>query len=290
MPADFTPESIFIPVPDGRIHTLQWGAGPLLLFHHATGMCARAYLDLLLPLGEDFRVIAADARGHGQTELPVDPDRIPRDWKIYRHDIIHLIEALGGGPVRLAGHSFGATSSFEAAARTPGLASSICLIDPPFVPFAMAAEHRAMRDSGAHIPIAMAEQAARRRSHFDSREVAHDRYHGRGVFHDWPDSAFADYIAGALVPDEDLMQLACPPVVEANVYRGVSTTLEDSMAMAKLPITLLAASRDSTVGKADEARIRQLQPEAEIHRIPDTGHFLPITHPQLIRPWLQKLR
>ena len=48
----FSPSERFVDVPGGRIFTLQWGDGPLLVFTHATGMCARTYLDLLEPLGE----------------------------------------------------------------------------------------------------------------------------------------------------------------------------------------------------------------------------------------------
>ena len=285
-----SPQEILIDLPDGQMFTLQWGKGPLLVFAHATGMCARTYLQLLEPLGEQYRIVAFDARGHGRTTLPADPAIIPADWKPYRRDIAALVAALGGGPVRLAGHSFGATSAFEAAVETPGLASSVLLIDPPFIPFDQVQAYRENPDAPHH----MAEQAARRRAHFASRESVFKAYHNRGVFTGWPDRALNDYIEGGTLPDpnpsnECGIRLACTPAWEATSFRGVSTTMQQSMEACRIPFTLLAAEIGSTVPPAAEAEIRRLHPEATVRRFPGTGHFLPVTHPDLVRPYLAGL-
>lgn len=284
-----SPDEVYVPVPGGRIFTLQWGSGPLLVFTHATGMCARVYLDLLEPLGNRFRIVAPDARGHGRTELEADPNIIPADWKPYRQDLLHLVKALGGGPVRLAGHSFGASVSFEAAADHPGLATSVCLIDPPSIPATDAAAYRVARDTTGRPPNHMADQAQRRRGHFPSRDAARAAYYGRGVFHGWPDRAFDDYLAGALLPDANGVRLACAPAWEASSFRGVTTTLADSLASVRFPFTLLAAGENSTVSADLEASVRETHPQAHVRRFPGTGHFLPVTHPDLVRPWLEQL-
>ncbi len=285
-----TPEEIFVPVPGGHIFTLQWGSGPILVFAHATGMCASTYLELLEPLGAHYRIVAFDARGHGRTTLPADPKQIPTDWKPYRQDIAALVAALGGGPVRLAGHSFGASSAFEAAVDNPGLASSVLLIDPPFIPFDQAEAYR--RNPGA--PHPMAEQAARRRAHFASRDAAFKAYHNRGVFTGWPDRALRDYIEGGMLPDphpsnEHGVRLACAPAWESTSFRGVTSTMEASMQACRIRFTLLCADIGSTVPAEAEAEIRRLHPEATVKRFPGTGHFLPVTHPELVRPFLEAL-
>jgi len=279
-----SPQEVFVPVPGGRMFTLQWGEGPLLLFTHATGMCARVYTDLLAPLADRFRIVAVDARGHGRTELAADPARIPADWLLYRKDIVALVQALGAGPVHLAGHSFGATASFEAAVDNPGLASSVCLIDPPFIPADHAEAYRTACESGRP-PNPMADQAERRRGTFDSIAAARDSYQGRGVFRDWPDRALDDYLAGGFLPDARGVRLACPPAWEATSFRGVSTTFSRNLARADFPFTVLAAGNGSTVPQTEEARIRA-NPFATFRRLPDTGHFLAVTHPNLVRPYL----
>jgi pimeloyl-ACP methyl ester carboxylesterase len=277
----------FVPVPGGRIFTLQWGEGPLLVFTHATGMCARVYSQLLAPLGHRFRIVALDARGHGRTELEAVPGHIPADWTLYRQDLVALVDALGGGPVLLAGHSFGATVSLEAAVDTPGLARAVCLIDPPFIPHDHVAGYRTAREAG-HPPNHMADQAERRRDRFDSTAAARHSYHGRGVFRGWPDAALDDYLEGGLLPDGDGVRLACTPGWEATSFRGVSTSFTDSIARAHFPFTVLAAGEGSTVPESEEPRIRA-NPHAHLRRLPGTGHFLAVTHPDLVRPYLALL-
>jgi pimeloyl-ACP methyl ester carboxylesterase len=281
-------EPFFVAVPGGRLHYLRCGAGPRLVFLHATGMCAAVYGELLAPLGARFEVIAYDARGHGRSELPSDPRAVPIDWQPYRADLVALVAALGGGPVRLAGHSLGATVAFEAAAAHPGLASSVALIDPPFIPFAHVGAYRSVRDADGLPPNPMADRAARRRGHFDSRGAAREAYRGRGVFADWPDRALEAYLEDGLLADGDGVRLACAPAWEAASFRGVSTSFEASLAAIDCPCTLVAAGRDSTVPPEEEALIRR-HPRAHVQRIEGTGHFLPVTHPDLVRPFLEGL-
>ncbi|MFN3370467.1 MAG: alpha/beta fold hydrolase [Sphingomonadaceae bacterium] len=279
-------EAGFVPVPGGRIFTLSAGHGPLLVFAHATGMCARAYLPLLGPLAAWFRVVAYDARGHGATELPADPAHVPADWLVYRADLAALVAALGGGPVHLVGHSMGATMAFEAAVEQPGLASSVTLIDPPMIPFAEAARWRAARDAEAEVPNPMAAQAARRRATFPSRAAARGASRGRGVVAGWSEEELGASLGGGLRPEGEGVRLACAPAWEAATFRGVSTTLEASFRAARLPFALLMAGEGSTVPPAEEAAVRAMHPSAPIRRFPGTGHFLPVTHADLVRPWL----
>ena len=277
-------EAKFVDLPDGRVFTWQGGEGPLLLFLHATGMCASVYAQLLAPLTARWRVVACDARGHGRTELPL-VERLD-DWIPYRLDARALVEALGERPAVLVGHSFGATTLLEAVAETPALGARVVAIDPALVGFAVAAEWRRMRDAGAALPNPLAEQAARRRARFASVGEVRQAYHGRGVFRGWPEAALEGYLEGGLLPDGDGVKLACDPAWESLSYRGVSSTVEDSLKRLSVPLTLLAAEHGSPFLVEDEARVRELQPHAEVRRFAGTGHFLPVTHPELVLPYL----
>ncbi|WP_448585897.1 alpha/beta fold hydrolase [Thermaurantiacus sp.] len=286
-----TPVARAVPLGLGTVHCLVWDAdAPTLVFAHATGMCAAVYTELLAPLAGSFRIVAPDARGHGRTTLPADPVDIPVDWRTYREDLAALVATLGVGPVFLAGHSFGATMAFEAAVDHPGLARAVLLLDPAFVPFANARAFRAQRASGALRLNAMAEQARRRRPRFASRAEARAALVGRGVFAGWPEAAFDAYLAGGLLPDGNGVRLACTPAWEAASFTGVSTTLADSLARARLPFLLAAAETGSTVSADDEAHIRALHPHARVERLAGTGHFFPVTHPGRARPFLESLR
>jgi len=283
----YAPEYLTIPIEGGDVHALAWGdeKQPLLLFSHATGMCAELYTDLLAPLGSRFRVVAPDARGHGRTTLPWVAGDVPVDWMLYRRDLRALARALAadGEPVLLAGHSFGATVAFETAVETPGLARAVLLFEPAFIPFAHADGFRALRDSGGDAPNVMAERAARRRGIFPSLQAVREAYHQRGVFADWSDAALDAYLEGGTLPCPEGVRLACDPAWEATSFRGVSTTLEASFSACTLPFALVYGTVGSTVPPDDAAAIAAMHPEMMVQQVEGAGHFLPVTHAELAR-------
>ncbi|WP_448582110.1 alpha/beta fold hydrolase [Thermaurantiacus sp.] len=284
--------SVFVEVPGGAIHARHWpGADgqPALVFVHATGMCGAVYLDLLAPFAEAAdrpAIWLPDMRGHGRTRLPATPGEIPVDWSLYRADLAAFLAAISPGrPVLLAGHSFGATVACELAAQRPDLVSALLLLDPAFIPFAHARAYAAARAAGENPPNAMAEGAERRRSGFTSRAEARARLHHRGVFAHWPDAALDAYLEDGLADDG---RLTCPPAWEATSFRGVSTTLEASLADLTTPFTLLAASDGSTVTDADFLTFAR-HPRCRVAARVTGGHFFPVTHPGTVRPHLAGL-
>lgn len=60
-------------------------------------------------------VIAPDARGHGRSDAPSDPDRWPQD--IMATDVLDLVHHLGLGDFDLAGYSMGARTAIRACIR-----------------------------------------------------------------------------------------------------------------------------------------------------------------------------
>ncbi|MCS6986877.1 MAG: alpha/beta hydrolase [Sphingomonadaceae bacterium] len=280
-----------IPLAEGDVFALEHsGHGPTLLFLHATGMCAGVYRHLLAPATALFRVVAVDARGHGRTTLPADPSEPPTEWRIYRQDLTAVARRIAQGPLVLAGHSFGATTAFEAAVENPGLARAVLLLDPAFVPFGQVDAWRAAQAQGG-APNPLADQAARRRPRFPDRATAMAGWRGRGVFAGWPEEALAAYADGALLTDGEEVRLACAPAWEAASFRSVSTGLGEALRRPDAPPFILLAGGDgSTVPEADEARIRAWHPGTAVERFPGVGHFFPVTHPELVAPWWPRLR
>ncbi len=304
------PPSAFTPVPGGAIHARHWpaphasegsphasegsphasGGSPPLVLVHATGMNGATYIPLLAPLAANparaFAIHLPDMRGHGRTRLPATPGDIPVDWVPYRADLAAFLAAISPGrPVRLAGHSFGATVAAELAAERPDLAEALLLLDPAFIPFAQAAAYAALRAGGADPPNPMADGAARRRPGFASRAEARARLHQRGVFAGWPDAALDAHLEDGIAEDG---RLACTPGWEATSFRGVSTTLEASLARLETPFTLLAAAEGSTVTPEDFARFAAHPACRHAARI-EGGHFFPVTSAPAVRPHLEAL-
>ncbi len=274
--------SRYYPEDSGQIHLVERGSGPLLLFAHATGMCARAYTPMLAPLADRFRVAAFDARAHGRTSLARKGVDFA-EWLVFRDDLARLVEALGERPAVLAGHSFGATVAALACAAQPGLAETLVLLDPAFIPARQATGWRGARDSGNPPPNPMAERALRRRASFPSRAAAAAAWRGRGVFAGWPEEAFSAHLADALAPDESGgVRLSCAPEDEAAIFHGVCTRLEHALAALCLP-TLLLAAEAGTVPPGFEREDAARWPAVRAERLAGTGHFFPVTHPGLVQ-------
>lgn len=115
----------FLEVDGGRIHLQEWGdpgATPVLLLHgmwdHGRGF------DMLAPLlAERFRVIAMDARGHGDSSWA---DAYL--WTLDVWDVCAVLLDLDR-PAHLVGHSRGGGLSMDAAARVPERVRQLVNID-----------------------------------------------------------------------------------------------------------------------------------------------------------------
>src|SRR4051812_24490981 len=89
------------------------GDGPVVMFGHACGFAAGAYLPLLEDLARTHDVFAFDARGHGGS------DRNTEDLSLYTidyfaHDLGRLAQAvqerIGARKIHYVGHSLGAVT------------------------------------------------------------------------------------------------------------------------------------------------------------------------------------
>lgn len=103
--------------PDGvglAVHEL--GAGPPVLLLHGFMSSARGnwfsprLVQALAAAGR--RVIAPDARGHGESDAPTAPEAWPRD--IMARDVLALVEALELRDYDLVGYSMGARTAIRA--------------------------------------------------------------------------------------------------------------------------------------------------------------------------------
>lgn len=268
------------------VAALEWdeaGPGaPLLHFAHATGMNARLYARLLAPLAGRYRIIASDARGHGRTAA-LRLGEIPGDkvvWDDFASDLLAIIDAVDpNAPWLLAGHSMGGTTSLLAAVGRPDRVAGLVLLDPPFIPFALARE---ARESGAAIPNPMADQAGRRRADFPEVATARAAWHGRGVFRDWADADLDAYLADGLLPAGNGFTLACAPAWEAATFRGVTLGFEPALAALDRPFALIAGEQGSTVPPAEFAIIAAHPCCVHAERLDGTSHFVPLQRPDAV--------
>jgi pimeloyl-ACP methyl ester carboxylesterase len=105
---------------------LSSAGAPLLLMHGVT----RNLWDwepLLPELVKDWRVVAFDHRGHGQSSRA--SGYLVAD---YARDAAEFVRGTFSEPVTLVGHSLGAMAALSVAAECPSMIAALVLEDPPF--------------------------------------------------------------------------------------------------------------------------------------------------------------
>jgi N-formylmaleamate deformylase len=122
--------SSMIELPDAQIACLELAGSktPIVCAHGLTdnARCWNRTAQRLAAAGH--RVIAYDARGHGESSTP----EAGYTGSALAADMIGLIETLGLEQPILFGHSMGAHTAALAAAGKPGLARALILEDPPW--------------------------------------------------------------------------------------------------------------------------------------------------------------
>lgn len=245
-----------------------------LVFSHANGFNARTYRSILQPLS-GLRILAIDLRGHGASTLPARVEGRP-GWTEFRDDLLAFLRAETQGPVVLAGHSMGGTTSLLAAAAEPARVRALVLFDPVLFDAAVRS------DGTADSPLVRG--ARRRRATFPSRAAAVEAYEGRGAFASWSREQLADYVEGGFRETEDgEVTLACAPEWEASNFAVHNYDPWAAFRDSRCPIRILRAEREST------ARLDAHWPELsatgriQLETIPGASHFLPMERPDLVR-------
>lgn len=102
-------------------------AGPTLVLLHGVTRCRDDWRPVLADLARNWRVVAVDHRGHGDSARG-------RRYLVsdYIADAVRLVRDEIAAPVVLLGHSLGAMVAAGVAAALPDLVRAAILEDPPF--------------------------------------------------------------------------------------------------------------------------------------------------------------
>jgi len=247
-----------------------------VVFSHANGFNARTYRSILQPLAEAMRILAIDLRGHGATTLPTVIDG--RDgWAEFRDDLLAFLAAATDGPVVLAGHSMGGTSSLLAAAAEPGRVRRLVLLDPVIMPPEALADRQAVAESP------LVQGALRRRANFPSKQAALEAYIGRGAFRTWSPEMVADYVeAGFRETGDGEVTLTCTPQWEASNFRTHNYDPWGAFAKSRCPIDIRRAEVASTSRVEGREAALTADGRIAIETVPGTTHFLPMERPDVV--------
>jgi pimeloyl-ACP methyl ester carboxylesterase len=111
-----------------RLSYLDWGneGAPVLLLVHGSRDHARSWDFIARAFCDDWRVIAPDLRGHGDSDWSPDGAYLS-SYNLL--DLADLIDHLGAERLAIVGHSFGGNLSARYAAMYPEQVTRLSLVD-----------------------------------------------------------------------------------------------------------------------------------------------------------------
>ena len=238
---------------------LTAGAGQPLLLIHGVGLRAEAWGP---QLRLEAHVIAVDMPGHGGSSALPPGARLP-DYVAWA---ARVIDALGLGPVSVAGHSMGSLIAAGLAVDHPDLVARVALLN---------AVHRRTPEARAAVLGRAAEIAAGG----GSIQAPLARWFT-------PDQAdLRDLVAGWL--------RAVSPAGYAAAYRAFAegdTVYADRLAEIACPALVLTADGDPNSTPEMTRAMAAMMPDAQAVVIPGHRHMVNLTAPKLVsqalRDWL----
>ncbi|MET9112371.1 alpha/beta fold hydrolase [Streptomyces zhihengii] len=226
-------------------------------------------------LAERHRAVALDQRGHGRSDKPDGP--YTRD--AYVADAAAAVEQLGLGPVTLIGHSMGALTAWQLAARRPDLVHALVICDMRASALG-AASQREWADWFSSWPVPFATLADVRKW-FGEDDPWVER----------PNPARGEFFAEVMAEQAD----GWHPVFS---YGPMLTSREtwvleshwDELAQVHCP-TLVVRGLDGQLGRAEAQEMVRVLPRGEYGEVADAGHLVHYDHPDgwrsAIEPFLE---
>ena len=284
-PADWA--SKFVDANGIRHHYLEWGdaSKPALLMLHATGLCAWPWKPVARELAQDYRVLAFDQRGHGDT------DRSDRGYyfELVGDDLAAIVEKLDLERPRVIGHSSGGLAAILAANLLPDRLGPVVLV-----------ETRVSNDVAA-VPTQdrnlRAERTRMKRAVWESREAMFAAYRTRAAFKDWESEAFEQFInCGTTLLADGRAELKCHPETEATFYSiRDSLSVQDYLEGLNGDWLLLLADCPGCQRLEDAGvqQFRRLVAGSTVAPMGKGSHFLPMEFPgdtlAAVRAWFDEI-
>lgn len=267
---------------------LDWGgAGPLAVLLHANGFCAATWAPIAAALRDRFRVIAIDARGHGDsTSVAPGSDPDAYTWATLALDIDRALTTLLArtGSTRIAlgvGHSMGGALVTHNAVLRRDRFERLLLCDPVLIPPAVRDPSSPGLSTGRRANP-MAEASRRRRDRFPSAAEAYAHCRSRALYAAFTPEALALYVGlGMRETTTGELALKCDREVEAAIFEsGGSLDLWSQFGELTAELLILHAGR-SGFSRPYYEELARRAPNARVEGV-DAGHLFPMEEPGLV--------
>lgn len=254
-------------LPDGKkLNYRDEGSGPPVVLVHGSPGDIRSWARVAPHLRDRFRVLAVDLPGYGGSDGV--PDEPAGRAALMGAAVARLVESVGG-PVRLAGHSYGGVVAVQAGMQArPGTIEALILFEPVFFrALQIVNDREALDPAAAHF-----EDYAGRAAAGESGVVRLmiDYWFGDGAFARMPDP-----VRGYL---------------DANAPRNaldVRSSFNDTATSAQLaaftpPVTVICGDRSPEIVRSIGRGLLRLLPNARLDALAGANHGMLDSHPEAV--------
>lgn len=261
---------------------------PITVLVHGYPDDARLWRKVAPLLVGTLRVVTYDVRGAGRSSAPRRTAAYSLEQLVA--DLRAVIDEVSPvAPVHLVGHDWGAIQGWEAVTRAdlaPRIASFTAMSAPSFDLVGHLLRRRLRRPSGQDIRKLTRQLAASWYLAFFQLPVLPEVLWHRRLAARWP--ALLERVEGiprtSAVPRADLAATAANGVrlYRANLHRILRPCRDRILVPV---VRVLTGGRDRAVTPAvfdDLERHAAIGGSVTVEVVPDAGHFLPLTHPELV--------
>ena len=230
------------------------GAGRAVVLLHPVGLRAEFWAPVIAELEHQYRLIAIDARGHGESDFdgPFSLDDLAAD-------AVELVRVVGLGPAVFVGCSMGGMVAQGVAVRAPELATGIVIANTTFT----------RDDTG--------------RAMIEQRAVQAEK--GMPVI--LPSTLARWFNAQCQLNRPDLVLkardwlLANDPAVHAIAWRAIrDLDFAEALRKSNVPKLCIGGSEDQSAAPTAVRKMAEELPHAIYREIAGAGHLAPLEEPQ----------
>lgn len=248
---------------------------PIIHFAHANGFPAKVYSYLFELLSDDYKLIYKDLLAH-DPKFPIS-----RNWMKSGEEIIDFITSTTNEKVIGIGHSFGATSTLNAAFMRPDLFSGLVLIEPVLMNgwkanlFSEIAERLNLVQY-----FSPAKKTKGRRKNWPNEEEAIEYFKSKRLFMNFHERCFEDLIQHGLKKVDDGLELVFNVDREVEIFEILPHHTDKYKGQLKnIPGAIISATKTNISFPERMKRLSEQQ-NFKWQEVEGT-HMLPLEQPEI---------
>ena len=252
-----------------RFHYVEWGdhAGRPILFLHGGGQTCRTWDVVCHELSREYRCIAVDQRGHGDSEWSYESDyRV----EAYTADVAALVDALNLAPLVIVGMSLGGIAGLHYALDRPKALAGFVAVDVgPWVNVEASLPIREFMQEVAGLDQLeqFVDAALRLNPRRDARLLRHSLWHNLRTCPD-----------GRLIWKTDLRQRGDRLAVVTAAFGP----LRERIANLRCPTLVVRGADSRILGEEDARRFAEAIPNGRWIAIDGAGHSVQGDQPKAL--------